>query len=185
MPFLPLLFDDWIAPEWGRPLKRRNLLEDVVPGGLLISYGNIPRRSGCKRPASCILDNSDTNEMNQACVKQNKEGFQVNIDVQQFAPEEISIRLEDDNLIVVEGKHEEKQDEHGYISRHFVRKYRLPEGHDVDKIVSSVSSDGVLTVKAPRLALPEPTKERVIPIERTGKSVKNSGQEEAKENEKH
>jgi crystallin alpha B len=50
----------------------------------------------------------------------------------------------------VEGKHEEKQDEHGYVSRHFVRRYILPSDIEVNNIVSSLSSDGVLTVTAPK-----------------------------------
>lgn len=46
-----------------------------------------------------------------------KEHFQANIDVQQFQPEEISVRLLDDHSVKVEAKHEELQDDHGFISR--------------------------------------------------------------------
>jgi crystallin alpha B len=38
--------------------------------------------------------------------------FQICIDVQHFSPKELSIRTVD-NILWVEGKHEEKQDEHG------------------------------------------------------------------------
>ncbi|KAJ8963110.1 hypothetical protein NQ318_018575 [Aromia moschata] len=51
--------------------------------------------------------------------------LQVILDVQQFAPNEIVVKT-NGNSIIVEGKHEEKQDEHGFISRHFVRRYVLP-----------------------------------------------------------
>ncbi len=44
---------------------------------------------------------------------------QVCLDVQQFKPEEVNVKTVD-NFVVIEGKHEEKEDEHGYISRHFV-----------------------------------------------------------------
>lgn len=50
---------------------------------------------------------------------------QVILDVQQFTPNEITVKTTDKHIIV-EGKHEEKADEHGYISRHFVRRYQLP-----------------------------------------------------------
>lgn len=73
------------------------------------------------------------------------------------------------NCVLVEGKHEEKQDEHGYISRQFTRRYILPGGYEVADVVSTLSSDGVLTVTAPKRA-PPAAGERSIPILRTGPS---------------
>ncbi|XP_043279355.1 protein lethal(2)essential for life-like [Venturia canescens] len=124
-------------------------------------------------------------------VKADKDSFQVSLDVQQFAPEEIDVKVVD-KMIVVEGKHEEKQDEHGWISRQFSRRYIVPEQCDIDQVVSKLSSDGVLSITVPRKELPKVTNERSIKIEHTGKpavrengevkSVKNS--EAAKEAEK-
>ena len=71
------------------------------------------------------------------------------LDVQQFAPEEIVVKTVDNSLIV-EAKHSEKQDEHGFVSRHFVRRYVLPSTHDVTNVTSTLSSDGVLTITAPK-----------------------------------
>nr|QDZ38463.1 small heat shock protein 19.4 [Lasioderma serricorne] len=96
-----------------------------------------------------------------------KDKFRVNVDVQQFAPNEITVRTAGDNSILVEGKHEEKQDEHGYISRQFVRRYTLPKGHDISQVQSSLSSDGVLTITAPRLDAIEGG-QKYVPIQRTG-----------------
>jgi HSP20 family molecular chaperone IbpA len=97
-----------------------------------------------------------------------KDGFQVCMDVQQFKPNEIKVRTFD-NSVVIEGKHEERPDQHGYISRQFVRRYTLPPGYEVDKIMSTLSSDGVLTIKAPppQNAI-KGSKERFIPIQQTG-----------------
>lgn len=84
---------------------------------------------------------------------------QVILDVQQFSPDEITVKTVD-NYVIVEAKHEERQDEHGYISRHFVRRYVLPPSHDLVNVTSTLSSDGVLTVTAPkkvRLTEPRPT----------------------------
>lgn len=100
-------------------------------------------------------------------IKEDKEKFQVNLDVQHFAPEEISVKAVD-GYLVVEAKHEEKQDEHGYISRSFTRRYALPEGIEADSITSKLSSDGVLTVSAPLKAPPKVANERVVPIVQTG-----------------
>jgi len=101
----------------------------------------------------------------------NKDRFEVNLDVQQFAPEEITVKVTGNNTITVEGKHEEKQDHHGFVSRHFVRKYTLPEGHDIDNVVSNLSSDGVLSITAPRVTQ-ENEQHRSIPIQQTGVPMK-------------
>lgn len=97
-----------------------------------------------------------------------KDGFQVCMDVAQFKPSELSVKVVD-KTIVVEGKHEERDDGHGLIQRHFVRKYTLPKDYDGNDVISTVSSDGVLTLKAP----PPPSKdqgkqERIVQIQQTG-----------------
>lgn len=71
------------------------------------------------------------------------------LDVQQFSPNEVTVKTVD-RTVVVEGKHSEKADEHGFISRHFVRKYLLPEDIDLEQVASTLSSDGVLTISAPK-----------------------------------
>ncbi|XP_050075583.1 protein lethal(2)essential for life-like [Anopheles maculipalpis] len=109
--------------------------------------------------------------------------LQINLDVQQFTPHEITVKTVN-NSIVVEGKHEEKQDEHGFISRHFVRRYVLPDEHDPKDVISSLSSDGVLTIVAPKKVLiPAPAEvvyERTVPIqrveERTVESVRTTSE---------
>lgn len=55
----------------------------------------------------------------------------------------------------------------GYVSRQFVRRYQLPKGHDINNVNSSLSSDGVLTITAPTLALPAAKGEKVVPIQQT------------------
>lgn len=42
------------------------------------------------------------------------------LDVQQFKPEEMKVRVVEGG-VEVEGRHEQRQDEHGTIARHFVR----------------------------------------------------------------
>lgn len=101
-------------------------------------------------------------------VQADKNKFQVTLDVQQFSPEEVTVKVIGKNVIV-EGKHDEKQDEHGWISRQFVRKYLVPEQCDIEKLQSTLSSDGVLTITAPRKVMElEEKKERIIKIQNTG-----------------
>lgn len=109
-----------------------------------------------------------------------KDGFQVSLDVQQFKPNEVTVKIQD-NTIVIEGKHEERQDQHGFISRHFTRKYVLPKEVDIDQVASTLSSDGILTIKAPKKQAAIEG-ERVIQIQQTGparSSIKENPKDEA------
>nr|CAH7730473.1 unnamed protein product [Callosobruchus chinensis] len=98
--------------------------------------------------------------------------FQATLDVQQFKPEEISVRLTGENIITIEGKHEERPDEHGHIYRHFVRRYTVPKNCDIGKVESKLSSDGVLSITAPRLDTKQ-IEHKDIPVINTGEPAKS------------
>lgn len=95
-----------------------------------------------------------------------KDGFQVSMDVQHFQPNELTVKIVD-QTIIVEGKHDEKEDGHGFISRQFVRKYQLPKGFKAEEVTTSLSSDGILTVKAPKPPTAIEGKERILEIQPT------------------
>ena len=101
----------------------------------------------------------------------------MNLDVQQFKPDELTVKMVDD-FVVIEGKHEERQDEHGFISRQFQRRYKLPDNVDPSTVVSQLSSDGVLTITAPKKALPPSSpNERIVTITQTqAPAVKQSSE---------
>ena len=94
----------------------------------------------------------------------NGDTFEVKVEVQHFKPEEISVKLIDSNNLIVEGKHEERSDDHGYISRSFSRRYIIPDCYDSDKLESQLSLNGVLTIKAPRKPIQGANGEKIIPI---------------------
>jgi len=109
----------------------------------------------------------------------NADEFKVNLDVQQFKPDQLNVKVVD-NTVVIDGKHEERQDEHGFISRQFQRRYVLPDNVDPATVVSSLSSDGVLTISAPKKSPPPPQNERVVPITQTGQpAIKQKKQDKA------
>lgn len=92
--------------------------------------------------------------------------FQVNLDVNQFTPGELVVKTVD-NSVIVHGKHEEKVDEHGFVSREFTRRYVIPKDVLPENVTSSLSQDGILTIEAPIKALEEPkANERVVSINR-------------------
>ncbi|XP_005735273.1 heat shock protein beta-1-like [Pundamilia nyererei] len=92
--------------------------------------------------------------------------WKINLDVNHFSPEEITITTKE-GYLQISGTHEERQDEHGLVSRCFTRKYKLPQGVDLQQISSSLSADGVLSVEAPVPGTSSsiPGNEIVIPVQ--------------------
>ncbi|XP_051541316.1 heat shock protein beta-1-like [Myxocyprinus asiaticus] len=96
-------------------------------------------------------------------IKQTPDTWKISLDVNHFSPEELSVKTKD-GVVEITGKHEERKDEHGFVSRCFTRKYTLPPGVDSEKITSCLSPEGVLTIEAP---LPKPAikgSEITIPV---------------------
>lgn len=111
-----------------------------------------------------------------------KDRYVIYLDVKHFSPDELSVNVSDE-FITVHGKHEGRQvgseeqpkdgapfwradlslfqDDHGFVSREFLRKYRLPFGVTGADVTSNLSFDGVLTITAPRSSQGQ---ERSIPI---------------------
>ena len=64
--------------------------------------------------------------------------------------QELSIKTEGDVLIVL-AKHETKAEGgQSFVSKQFEQRFSLPSGVKIEKIASSLSKDGILTVSAPR-----------------------------------
>ncbi|XP_028159703.1 protein lethal(2)essential for life-like [Ostrinia furnacalis] len=93
-----------------------------------------------------------------------KDSYEVHFNVKGFAPEEISVKTAD-GYIVLEAFHDEKKDEFGYISRKLIRRYPLPDDCVKEDVLCKLSSDGILTVKAPRKLVKNNT---VIPVTHEG-----------------
>ena len=165
-----MMFRDW-WDDWERIERPSRLLDQHFGMGLkkddlLSSISSFPStslfRNSYFRPWRASLARQESS----STINLTKEKFEVILDVQQFTPDEITVKASN-NTVVVEGKHEEKQDEHGFISRQFTRRYILPTGYEVNDLVSTLSSDGVLTVTAPKRPPPN-AGERIVPITKTG-----------------
>ncbi|XP_018793665.1 PREDICTED: protein lethal(2)essential for life [Bactrocera latifrons] len=177
MSVVPLMFRDW-WDDFEFPTRTSRLLDQHFGTGLrrddLLSsvWNSRPTmlRSGYLRP----WQRSPTSLQKQesgSTLNIDNEKFEVILDVQQFTPNEITVKVTD-KFVLVEGKHEERQDEHGFVSRQFSRRYLLPNDINPDNVTSSLSSDGLLTITAPMKKLPPPATERVVPISQTGPSSK-------------
>ncbi|KAH7971105.1 hypothetical protein HPB49_018736 [Dermacentor silvarum] len=90
--------------------------------------------------------------------------FAINVDTRNFTPEEISVKTQD-NCVVIHGKHEEKSDDRGcYVKREFTRRYVLPEDVDPESVKCQLKPNGVLALEAPRKNAPK-EQPKAIPIE--------------------
>lgn len=99
-------------------------------------------------------------------IRTGQDCWKINLDVNHFSPEEITITTKE-GYLQISGNHEERQDEHGLVSRCFTRKYKLPQGVDLQHISSSLSIDGILSVEAPvpGMTTGSSTNEIVIPVQ--------------------
>lgn len=161
----------WYDPD--QPRVRRTNSSGMTPEDVIAKLAEILTQESPEynpgylrtpwRPESSLLGSDST-------VSYDKNHFRANLDVQQFSPDEITVKVNAENELIVEAKHEEKQDQHGFISRHFIRKYKLPKNCDTTQLKSKLSSDGVLTLTAPTIGKQEECRE--IPIQQTGQPVR-------------
>merc|ERR1711892_65464 len=126
---------------------------------------------------------SQSNDMSpKAKVSYDQDKFQVEFNVQNYTPEELSIKTEGDVLIVL-AKHQTKAEGgQSFVSKQFEQRFSLPSGVKIEKIASSLSKDGVLTVSAPRENLVISSHQKKGAIENKGGQV-FSQSEETKQSE--
>jgi len=73
---------------------------------------------------------------------QDGDEYKLVLNMQQYSPEEISIKLNGNELIV----------EASHSGEEFKQKHMIPDSIDLDLMSSSFSSDGILVIKAPKKA---------------------------------
>lgn len=95
------------------------------------------------------LARQHSTEIDPKTFKFDSKGFTAIVDVHSFEPQEISVKTID-HVIVVECRHDSKDDGHGFVERQFVRKYNLPNEYDMSTIKSTLSKDGILHLEAPK-----------------------------------
>ncbi|XP_034553508.1 heat shock protein beta-6 [Notolabrus celidotus] len=113
----------------------------------------IPRLNGTYgqynwSPKSFIPETDNTSPAEVNC---DDSGFTVHVDVKDFSPQDLMVKVIGD-FVEVQGKHEEKKKNGpGLTTRQFNRRYRIPKGVDTMALESAVSPEGILIIAAPML----------------------------------
>jgi len=92
--------------------------------------------------------NLTTDDSQAVSISEEDDSFKIVIDVKDFRPEDISVKVVEDK-IVVEGSLE-RQEGRSVSSQQFVRRFMLPPNADCAKVTSALSRDGVLKVICPK-----------------------------------
>ncbi|XP_022080653.1 heat shock protein beta-2-like [Acanthaster planci] len=88
--------------------------------------------------------------------------FMVTLDVSEYRPEDVEVKVKD-NKLTVHAEQREGNTATGYVQREYYRQYTLPEDVDISRVKCYLSEKKILTVEIPRVPLTD-TRERQIPI---------------------
>ncbi|XP_063603423.1 uncharacterized protein LOC134779295 isoform X2 [Penaeus indicus] len=121
------------------------------------------------------LRSRDLREENQAVTSSEDERqHKFVLDVKDFSDGgEISVKAVNDRELVVEGR-KEKQGDGSKCSQRFLRRFVVPGDLQLDAVNSVVSSDGVLTISAPKKPSLQ-IREVAVPIQNEGQKTDASG----------
>jgi HSP20 family molecular chaperone IbpA len=182
------LFDqDW--NHW--KLQIQSLIEDAKQGS---------QTSGadfCRAGTSQSSDNQQNNGMNldqlqqivanflglahkkqasdEDLVKNEGNKYKIKLNVSHFEPQEITVKTVGNDVVVI-GKHDERKDRLGLVSRQFTRRYQLPDDVEPETVVSALTPKGILIIEGLKKATePKPNGERVIPVIHKGNNPSKSG----------
>jgi len=105
-----------------------------------------PTRAGHYRK---IFTHHKTRPIKDGEITEEPTKFMVMVDVSEFLPEEVHVRTVDTSVIVECKKEKEEEEEsEGYVTRHFIRRYTLPDVVDPQMVEASLTTTGHLTVEA-------------------------------------
>ncbi|XP_042876734.1 protein lethal(2)essential for life-like [Penaeus japonicus] len=97
------------------------------------------------------LRERDLNDETQAMkITEDQHGFKVVLDVHDFQSEDVKVKVVDNREVVVEGR-VQKNDGTFRSSKSFCRRFNFPGEVDMNAVTSAMSSDGVLTITAPKI----------------------------------
>uniref|UniRef100_A0A3Q2VDR9 Heat shock protein b8 n=3 Tax=Haplochromini TaxID=319058 RepID=A0A3Q2VDR9_HAPBU len=141
-PFPDDLSMDW--PGWARPGRLSTRLSSS-PFSSSLRTGFPPRQTtgGPQLYTSRYGEPSSRSSPTTTC----GEPWKVCVNVHSFKPEELHVKTRD-GFVEVSGKHEEKQEEGGIVTKNFTKKIQIPTDVDPLTVFASLSPEGVLIIEA-------------------------------------
>ncbi|XP_072288630.1 heat shock protein beta-8-like [Eucyclogobius newberryi] len=137
-PFPDDLAMDW--PGWARPGRLSTHIGPMPFSG--------PLRTGFPAGGPTLYTSRyGEPSSHNAPATTNGEPWKVCVNVHSFKPEELHIRTRD-GFVEVSGKHEEKQEEGGIVTKNFTKKIQIPIDVDPVTVFASLSPEGVLIIEA-------------------------------------
>merc|ERR1711971_294102 len=155
--------------------RQQALLAPPHPSSSSLVPAAATAATSVNRSNNMALHSGESDMSPKAKVSYDQDKFQVEFNVQDYTPEELSIKTEGDVLIVL-AKHETKAEGgQSFVSKQFEQRFSLPSGVKPEKISSSLSKDGFLTVTAPRDQQPAISAFKKKPVEQQGSSNGSNG----------
>merc|ERR1711976_223302 len=109
-------------------------------------YGVLEDRSSS---SSRSLASNKTEGLPEPVIRNDKDKFEIKIDVSEYSPNDLDVKVENNNLVIC--AKQESRDQSGTIrSRVFEQKFSLPAGIVTDSVKSNLSREGVLVITADR-----------------------------------
>ncbi|XP_023133082.1 heat shock protein beta-8 [Amphiprion ocellaris] len=145
-PFPDDLAMDW--PGWARPGRLSTRLS-TSPFSSTLRTGFPPRQStgGPALYTSRYGEPSSRSSPTTTASSTGGEPWKVCVNVHSFKPEELNVKTRD-GFVEVSGKHEEKQEEGGIVTKNFTKKIQIPIDVDPLTVFASLSPEGVLIIEA-------------------------------------
>ncbi|CAJ1069473.1 heat shock protein beta-8 [Xyrichtys novacula] len=146
MPHFPdELAMDW--PGWARPGRLSSRLSSS-PFSSSLRTGFPSRQSTGGGPALYTSRYTEPSSTSRGSpITTGGEPWKVCVNVHSFKPEELHVKTRD-GFVEVSGKHEEKQEEGGIVTKNFTKKIQIPIDVDPLTVFASLSPEGVLIIEA-------------------------------------
>merc|ERR1712012_1142816 len=129
--------------------KRENFFSDPLFKDIWSSEDNdLQKRLELFKNKSALAVPGKNEAAHNLQVSCSNDKFMVQLELPGFLPEDFSLKTKD-NVILLEAVHEGKGAEET-TSRKFSKEFKVPEGVVKEEIASSYSSEGILTIHAPR-----------------------------------
>merc|ERR1712008_114717 len=128
--------------------KRENFFSDPLFKDIWsFEDGDLQKRLETFKNKSALAIPGKVDTAHNLQVSCSNDKFMVQLELPGFLPDDFSLKTKDD-IILLEAVHEGSGD--GATSRKFTKEFKVPEGVLKEQLQSSYSSEGILTINAPR-----------------------------------